>query len=67
MLLVLISEGQRSIYNYFKPAEKIVVKMKADSDIYDNMDEDDLLQEYYKLMIWKKNKMMMIRLPSLIF
>ncbi|EXX58814.1 hypothetical protein RirG_194570 [Rhizophagus irregularis DAOM 197198w] len=42
-------EGQRSIYNYFKPIEKTNEDSREDdenwdSDIYDNMDEDDLLQ-----------------------
>lgn len=42
-------EGQRSIYNYFKPIEKTNEDSEEededwDSDIYDNMDEDDLLQ-----------------------
>ena len=42
-----IREGQRSIYNYFKPAKKIDDDSEDEgwnSEIYDNMDEDDLLQ-----------------------
>jgi transcription initiation factor IIF auxiliary subunit len=43
-----VKKGQRSIYNYFKPIEKTNEDSKDnenwDSDIYDNMDEDDLLQ-----------------------
>lgn len=40
-------EGQRTIYNFFKPVQ--VENMESsedefDSDVYDNMDDDDLLQ-----------------------
>src|SRR3954447_23981784 len=42
-----VNQGQRSIYNYFKLAKKDEDSDEdedRDSDIYDNMDEDDLLQ-----------------------
>ncbi|PKC07816.1 hypothetical protein RhiirA5_376768 [Rhizophagus irregularis] len=38
-------EGQRTLYNWFKPTEVVVEeKEEYDSDVYDNMDEDDLIQ-----------------------
>ena len=45
-------EGQRTIYNWFKPVEikqaeqikEIEEEEEYDSDVYDNMDEDDLIQ-----------------------
>jgi hypothetical protein len=43
-------EGQRSIYNWFKPAEgkqaeeQVEEEEEYDSDVYDNMDDDDLIQ-----------------------
>src|SRR3954454_2495341 len=41
-------EGQRTIYNWFKPKEvesiEIEEEEEYDSDIYDNMDDDDLIQ-----------------------
>lgn len=45
------SEGQRSIYNYFQPSKDNHQDKRNessdeewDSDVYDNMDDDDLLQ-----------------------
>ncbi|RGB31607.1 hypothetical protein C1646_763854 [Rhizophagus diaphanus] len=38
-------EGQRTLYNWFKPKEVVVEEEEEyDSDVYDNMDEDDLIQ-----------------------
>lgn len=41
-------KGQRSIYNFYKPATQPEnaesSEEEFDSDVYDNMDEDDLLQ-----------------------
>ena len=41
-------EGQRSIYNFYKPVTQPKnaesSEEEFDSDVYDNMDEDDLLQ-----------------------
>ncbi|CAB4415318.1 unnamed protein product [Rhizophagus irregularis] len=41
-------EGQRSIYNFYKPATQPEnaesSEEEFDSDVYDNMDEDDLIQ-----------------------
>ena len=40
-------EGQRSIYNFFKPTKSQRIESSDDewdSDIYDDMDDDDLLQ-----------------------
>ncbi|CAG8620766.1 989_t:CDS:2, partial [Dentiscutata heterogama] len=39
-------EGQRSIYNFFKPTNNQLASSDEewDSDIYNNMDDDDLLQ-----------------------
>ncbi|PKK60879.1 hypothetical protein RhiirC2_792662 [Rhizophagus irregularis] len=38
-------EGQRTLYNWFKPTE-VVVKEEGEyeSNVYDNMDEDNLIQ-----------------------
>jgi hypothetical protein len=39
-------EGQRTIYNFYKPVQVENIESsndKFDSDIYDNMDDDDLL------------------------
>ncbi|CAG8591445.1 21302_t:CDS:2, partial [Gigaspora rosea] len=41
------NEGQRTIYNWFQPVKQnecIEKEDKYDSDIYDNMDNDDLIQ-----------------------
>jgi hypothetical protein len=43
-------EGQRTIYNWFKPTkikqveEQVEEEEEYDSDVYDNMDDDDLIQ-----------------------
>ncbi|RIA80964.1 hypothetical protein C1645_837775 [Glomus cerebriforme] len=39
------NEGQRTIYNWFHPkqVEQVEEEEEYDSDIYDNMDEDDLI------------------------
>src|SRR5436190_23835049 len=41
-------EGQRTIYNWFKPKEVEQIEVEEeeeyDSDVYDNMDDDDLIQ-----------------------
>lgn len=42
-------EGQRTIYNWFKPVElkqaiQVEEEEEYDSDVYDNMDDDDLIQ-----------------------
>src|ERR1044071_2332333 len=41
-------EGQRTIYNWFKPVElkqveEVEEEEEYDSDVYDNMDDDDLI------------------------
>jgi hypothetical protein len=43
------NEGQRSLYNWFKPketkqVEQIEEEEEYDSDVYDNMDDDDLIR-----------------------
>src|SRR3954447_16180900 len=43
------TEGQRTIYSWFKPAElkqveQVEEEVEYDSDVYDNMDDDDLIQ-----------------------
>jgi hypothetical protein len=42
--------GQRTIYNWFKPVkveqaeEQVEEEEEYDSDVYDNLDDDDLIQ-----------------------
>jgi hypothetical protein len=36
-------ERQRTLYNWFKPIEKIKEEEEYDSDVYDDMDDDDLI------------------------
>jgi hypothetical protein len=39
-----VDEGQRTLYNWFKPIEKIEEEEEYDSDIYNDMDDDDLIR-----------------------
>ncbi|GBB95370.1 hypothetical protein RclHR1_02520005 [Rhizophagus clarus] len=37
-------EGQRTLYNWFKPIEIIEEEEEYESDVYDDMDDDDLIR-----------------------